>query len=119
MPRKNKYIMQQVNTYDEAYKIGKKYIDDLTINASSVYESDSNIKLPSELSNPIWEMSENSLRNTLSYIFDYLHHQCYMLCINNNDVLLCKLHPFLVKVLSEDCQNYIKIVVCHIATKRT
>lgn len=91
MPRKNKYTMQQVNTYDEAYKIGKKYIDDLTINASSVYESDSNIKLPSELSNPIWEMSENSLRNTLSYIFDYLHHQCYMLCINNNDVLLCKL----------------------------
>ena len=29
MSRKNKYILKRVNTYDEAYKIGKKYIDDL------------------------------------------------------------------------------------------
>ena len=28
MSRKNKYVLQKVNTYDEAYKIGKKYIYD-------------------------------------------------------------------------------------------
>jgi len=91
MSRKNKYILKRVNTYDEAYKIGKKYIDDLTTNTSETYNVDKNVLLPAELSNPIWEMSDESLGNTLKYIFEYLHHQCYMLCINNNDVLLCKL----------------------------
>ena len=91
MSRKNKYLLQKVNTYDEAYKIGKKYIDDLTTNTSDTYNVDKGLDLPVELSNPIWEMSHESLGNTLKYIFEYLHHQCYMLCINNNDVLLCKL----------------------------
>lgn len=91
MSRKNKYLLQKVNTYDEAYKIGKKYIDDLTTNTSETYNVDKSVVLPVELSNPIWEMSHESLGNTLKYIFEYLHHQCYMLCINNNDVLLCKL----------------------------
>jgi hypothetical protein len=91
MSRKNKYVLQKVNTYDEAYKIGKKYIDDLTTNTSETYNVDKGLVLPVELSNPIWEMSHESLGNTLKYIFEYLHHQCYMLCINNNDVLLCKL----------------------------
>ena len=91
MSRKNKYVLQKVNTYDEAYKIGKKYIDDLTTNTSDTYNVDKGVDLPVELSNPIWEISLESLGNTLKYIFEYLHHQCYMLCINNNDVLLCKL----------------------------
>lgn len=91
MSRKNKYVLQKVSTYDEAYKIGKKYIDDLTTNTSETYNVDKGLVLPVELSNPIWEMSHESLGNTLKYIFEYLHHQCYMLCINNNDVLLCKL----------------------------
>lgn len=57
MSRKNKYLLQKVNTYDEAYKIGKKYIDDLTTNTSETYNVDKSVVLPVELSNPIWEMS--------------------------------------------------------------
>jgi hypothetical protein len=36
-------------------------------------------------------MSAKALENTLKYVCEYLHHQSYMLCIEDNDVLLCKL----------------------------
>lgn len=86
MPKK--YEMKTVNTYDEAYKIGAKYIERLS-NSSAAKMSEDN--LPAQISNPIWEMSLDSLRNTLKYICELLHHQCYMLCINDNNILMCKL----------------------------
>lgn len=86
MPKK--YEMKTVNTYDEAYKIGSKYIEHLSKSSSSHMREDN---LPAQVSNPMWEMSLDSLRNTLKYICDLLHHQCYMLCIHDNNILMCKL----------------------------
>ena len=86
MPKK--YEMKTVNTYDEAYKIGAKYIEHLS-NSSPAKMRDAN--LPTQISNPMWEMSLDSLRNTLKYICELLHHQCYMLCIRDNNILMCKL----------------------------
>jgi hypothetical protein len=83
-----KYEMKTVNTYDEAYKIGAKYIEHMSKTSSSHMTPDN---LPVQVSNPMWEMSLTSLRNTLKYICELLHHQCYMLCIHNNNVLMCKL----------------------------
>lgn len=83
-----KYEMKTVNTYDEAYKIGAKYIEHISKTSSSHMTPDN---LPVQVSNPMWEMSLTSLRNTLKYICELLHHQCYMLCIHNNNVLMCKL----------------------------
>ena len=83
-----KYEMKTVNTYDEAYKIGSKYIEHLSKTSSSHMKHDN---LPVQVSNPMWEMSLTSLRNTLKYICELLHHQCYMLCIRNNNILMCKL----------------------------
>lgn len=83
-----KYEMKTVNTYDEAYKIGSKYIERLSKSSSSHMTPDN---LPVQVSNPMWEMSLESLRNTLKYICELLHHQCYMLCIQNKNILMCKL----------------------------
>ena len=83
-----KYEMKTVNTYDEAYKIGAKYIEHMSKTSSSHMTPDN---LPVQVSNPMWEMSLASLRNTLKYICELLHHQCYMLCIHKNNVLMCKL----------------------------
>jgi hypothetical protein len=82
-----KYEMKTVNTYDEAYKIGSKYIEHLSKTSSQRIPEN----LPVQVSNPMWEMSLVSLRNTLKYICELLHHQCYMLCIQNNNILMCKL----------------------------
>jgi hypothetical protein len=82
-----KYEMKTVNTYDEAYKIGSKYIEHLSKTSSQRIPEN----LPAQVSNPMWEMSLVSLRNTLKYICELLHHQCYMLCIQNNNILMCKL----------------------------
>ena len=86
MPKK--YGMRIINTYDEAYKTGLKFIDNMNKSRNA---STSETKLPDQLSNSKWEMSSRALENTLRYIFELLHHQCYMMCINGNNVLMCKL----------------------------
>ena len=63
MPKK--YEMKTVNTYDEAYKTGSKYIEHLS-NSSAAKMSEAN--LPPQISNPMWEISLDSLQNTLKYI---------------------------------------------------
>lgn len=76
-----------VRSYDEAYKIGRPYIKTVThpIKVPGLFS------MPSQVLDPVWEMSSEALENTLKYVCEYLHHQCYMLCIENNDILLCKL----------------------------
>jgi len=77
-----------VRSYDEAYKIGKPYIKTQT-HPTAVQMGIFN--MPSQISESVWEISDKALENTLKYVCEYLHHQCYMLCIENNDILLCKL----------------------------
>jgi hypothetical protein len=86
MPKK--YEMKMVNTYDEAYKIGSKYVEHMNNSSAAKMREDN---LPIQISNPMWEMSLDSLRNSLKYICELLHHQCYMLCIRDNNILMCKL----------------------------
>jgi hypothetical protein len=38
-----------------------------------------------------WEINEASLRITMKYLFDKLHHSCYMLCVKNHVPSLFKL----------------------------
>ena len=76
-----------VRSYDEAYKIGKPYIKTQT----HPHAAPGGFTMPSQVLEPVWEMSTKALENTLKYVCEYLHHQCYMLCVKDNDVLLCKL----------------------------
>lgn len=92
-----------VRSYDEAYRIGRPYIKPLT---QPIGTQMGIFNMPSQVSESVWEMSTKALENTLKYICEYLHHQCYMLCIENNDILLCKLEmgttaPVFSKIIEE------------------
>jgi DNA-directed RNA polymerase II subunit RPB2 len=50
--------------------------------------------LPTEASNGPWGFSQTAIQTTLNYIFNVLHHTCYLLCVNNNDIVsFVKLEP--------------------------
>jgi hypothetical protein len=46
---------------------------------------------PREASESIWEMSSEAAERTLHYIYDELHHTCYMLVVKENKPTLYKL----------------------------
>ncbi len=84
--------MRVINTYKDAYETGAKYIQNLKKRSDEPRLSeDTTANYPTQLSDVKWEITLESLSNTLRYIIDFLHHQCYMLCVNDNNVLLCKL----------------------------
>ena len=84
--------MKIINNYEEALEIGKKYISKAT--ASKVFDfNKSNINtlnIPPQIANPIWQMTEQALTNTLDYLFKKLHHSFYMLCIMDNNSVFYK-----------------------------
>ena len=41
-----------------------------------------------------WQITPETLRNTLSYIYEKMAHRCYMLCIDDSGVQFCKLQQF-------------------------
>lgn len=82
--------MKILNNYNDAYQIGKKCVEHLKKSCIKKYVNENDTKLPSELYNDIWKINLTSLRNTLKYIFNKLHHQCYMLCIINNSPIIYK-----------------------------
>jgi hypothetical protein len=88
MPKK--YEMRVIHTYADAYAVGAKYI---TPSAKAIprLSEGVDVPFPEQLSDPKWEISLPALQNTLRYVMELLHHQCYMLCIGDNDVLMCKL----------------------------
>ena len=90
MPKK--YEMRVINTYKDAYETGAKYIQNLRKRSNVPrFTEGTTTNFPAQLHDVKWEMTLESLSNTLRYVMDFLHHQCYMLCINDNNVLLCKL----------------------------
>jgi hypothetical protein len=90
MPKK--YEMRVIHTYKDAFETGAKYIQNMRKRSDEPRLSeDTATNFPAQLYDVKWEMSLESLSNTLRYVIDFLHHQCYMLCINDNNVLLCKL----------------------------
>jgi len=87
-----KYEMRVIHTYNEAFEVGSEYIANIENRSDTPRLSNgTNSNYPSQLYDEKWEITLESLCNTLRYVLDFLHHQCYMLCINDNNVLLCKL----------------------------
>ena len=84
--------MRIIHTYSDAYETGAKYMKNIgNLGVSQRFSPDTGPQFPVQLLDSKWELSLEALSNTLHYILDFLHHQCYMLCINDNNVLLCKL----------------------------
>jgi len=85
------FQMTVINTYERALNIGKKYIDNLNVSARFPYDNGNKTPLPDEIHNTKWKMTLPALKNTLRYLFQKLHHSCYMLCIMNNKYVIYKL----------------------------
>lgn len=75
-----------VRTMEEAIEIGLEALNQPDFQDFNLYADGIN----HGYSGP-WEMNEASLRNTLKYIFDKLHHSCYLLCVRNHEPYLFKL----------------------------
>lgn len=103
--KKQKLEQKTVRSYEEAHEIGSNYIKKQTAT-----NNEHSFNLPPQINDPVWEISHQAFDNTLKYVCEYLHHQCYMLCINNNDVLLCKLEmgttaPIFKRILNDASRN--------------
>jgi hypothetical protein len=77
--------MMVLHSYHEALEAGKPYLPEETA------RSDKFDGVPEEASSKIWKMTEEALGNTLEYIFNKLHHNCYMFCVKDNKAILYKL----------------------------
>ena len=84
--------MKIINNYEEALEIGKKYISKaMTSKVFDFNKSNINtLNIPPQIANPIWQMTQQALTNTLDYLFKKLHHSFYMLCIMDNNYVLYK-----------------------------
>lgn len=73
--------IEMIHNYEEAFEIGKSYIDALDNSIKVSYKPDMVTELPLETASKRWSMTLTALENTLTYIFKKLHHPCYMLCV--------------------------------------
>ena len=90
-----------IRTMEEAIEIGKEALDQASFKDFTVYKEG----IQRGFSGP-WEMNEASLRNTMKYIFEKLHHVCYLLCVRNHEPYLFKLegggmHAQVKRILEE------------------
>lgn len=81
--------MKILSSYESAFKIGKECLD-ARIKNEKPSITDGMKTLPSEVKGP-WKMDEETLANTLKYIFNRLNHPAYMLCVTNEVPVIYKL----------------------------
>ena len=83
--------LKVVNTYERALNLATKYMEHLDPSNRIQYDTGNTTKIPDETKNQKWKMTMPALKNTLKYLFEKLHHSCYMLCIMNNRYIIYKL----------------------------
>ena len=69
-------------SYDD-YKDVKSYAKDVFAEQTD--------PVPRHATSSRWQITTETLKNTLSYIYDKMAHRCYMLCINDEGTQFCKL----------------------------
>jgi hypothetical protein len=90
-------IMRVLHSFEEAFEIGKPYITRDRFYKEEIYDILPAIldrqpdPVPKEALLPLWKMTEEALANTLRYIFEKLHHNCYLLCVKKNKPIMYKI----------------------------
>jgi hypothetical protein len=83
---------QTLMSFEEAYTVAKKYIKNIPAKIPAPEPViPNNYNYPPEANDPIWDMSDEALKNTLNYILEYLSHSCYMLCVEKSKGIIYKL----------------------------
>ena len=98
--------MKVIHNFDEAYTIGKQCIENMKTkkmkttkqiqafknNAYDKYNTNNAMIIqPKQIFDETWKMSLTALKNTLQYVFEKLHHSCYLLCVENTIPIMYKL----------------------------
>lgn len=81
-----------LDSFEEAMEVVLDGLSDLTDKAEdNVPMSPISYFLPKEINEPVWEMSVEAAERTLHYIYDEIHHTCYMLVVKERKPTLYKL----------------------------
>lgn len=86
--------IRRVDKLNDALTIGKTALSQLKHGEDIEYKREVNgirIQYPSELNDPIWHIDEEALMNTLEYVFNTIHHQCYLVCVANQTISMYRL----------------------------
>jgi len=82
--------MEIVRTFEDAFAVGSACLAKINHSKPRPRLLDDYL-LPLNLDDGPWEMSEEALYQTLSYIMNFLNHSCYMLCVNGDEQKMVKL----------------------------
>jgi len=105
--------MKIIKSIKDAMKFCKPFIQ-LSDNTTSVPILQTAF-VPPDTEGP-WEMSERALITTLNYLFDKLHHSCYLLCSNGKTSTLVKLES---TTISQDFKIVLESELASIAENST
>ena len=87
--------MRVIKNYKEAYDLALPYIDAMANNNKNEYVKDlfktHKEHVPKHATSSRWLITEETLRNTLEYIFNGLAHNCYILCVGPEEKVMCKI----------------------------
>jgi hypothetical protein len=75
-----------VRTMEEAIEIGLEALDQPALLQYNKFDDG----LMRQIRGP-WEINEPALRNTLNYLYNNLHHPCYLLCVKDHVPYIFKL----------------------------
>jgi len=77
--------MRILSSYDEAIQVANDCLEKRDIRKTSSLKNP-----PDQVSGP-WKMNSEAAQNTLKYVFEKLHYNCYMLCVVGGNPELFKL----------------------------
>jgi beta-1,4-galactosyltransferase 1 len=86
--------IRRVDNLSNALSIGKTALSQLKSGEEIEYKREINgihVQYPLELKDPIWQINEEALMNTLEYVFNTIHHQCYLVCVENETISMYRL----------------------------
>ena len=75
-----------VRRYDKAIEIAQKYLPQKIDSSKEAVDRASAVSyvIPTEATEGPWALTVDSLKTTFSYLFEHLHHACYVLCVGSN-----------------------------------
>lgn len=90
-------MINTIFNYNDALNICNQYYKELSetsINKPTIYDEYNSIPIVIQhLNDPLWKVSEKSIKNTLHYIFNIICHQCYLFTIIRGKKTFHKLLP--------------------------
>jgi hypothetical protein len=69
--------MRKLHSVEEALEVSKPYLENLQTNGTV-------LKVPPHQVDGPWKQDIKSAENTFRYIFEKLHHNCYLLCVGES-----------------------------------